>query len=91
MAWLTAGISSRRLGMLRRRSRQTLMGVFDKAKMQGEIGSDADLDSVAAFFESALAGILSDHLKSGPKPCKSRRALRNFTAFAGWAYMESDR
>jgi hypothetical protein len=47
------------------------MGVFAKAKMQGELGSDADLDSVADFFESALGGILSDHLKSGPKPAKA--------------------
>ena len=37
--------------------RQTLMHVLTRAKNQGEISSDADLDSMADFFESTIAGI----------------------------------
>jgi TetR/AcrR family transcriptional repressor of nem operon len=66
--------------------RQKLMGVFARAKMQGELGSDADLDSMADFFESTLAGI-----RMAAKAGKSRRALRNIAAFAGRAYMGSNR
>src|SRR6266403_977496 len=40
-----------------RLQRQTLMRVLTRAKKQREIRSDADLDSMADFFESTLAGI----------------------------------
>jgi TetR/AcrR family transcriptional repressor of nem operon len=66
--------------------RQTLMHVLTRAKKQGEISSDANLDSMADFFESTLAGI-----KMAAKAGKSRLALRNIAAFASRAYMASGR
>jgi len=65
-----------------RLQRQTLMRVLTRAKKQREIRSDADLDSMADFFESTLAGI-----RMAAKAGKSRRALRNIAAFASRAYM----
>ena len=61
--------------------RQTLMGVFTRAKMQGELGPDADVDSMTDFFESTLAGI-----RMAAKGGKNRKALRYIAAFAGRAY-----
>ena len=69
-----------------RMQRKTLMRVLTRARKQGELGLDADLDSMADFFESTLAGI-----RMGAKAGKSRQALRNIAAFAGRAYMRSDR
>jgi AcrR family transcriptional regulator len=66
--------------------RQTLMRVLARAKKQGELSPDADLDGMADFFESTLAGI-----RMAAKAGKSRQALRNIAALAGKAYMESDR
>ena len=66
--------------------RQTLMRVLARAKKQGELSPDADLDSMADFFESTLAGI-----RMAAKAGKSRQALRNIAAIAGKAYMGSDR
>jgi hypothetical protein len=65
--------------------RQTLMRVLTKAKKQKELSSDADLDSMADFFESTLAGI-----RMAAKAGKSRQALRNIAACAGRAYMGLD-
>jgi TetR/AcrR family transcriptional repressor of nem operon len=65
--------------------RQTLMQVLTRAKKQGEISSDANLDSMAGFFESTLAGI-----RMAAKGGKSRQALRNIAAFAARAYIASD-
>ncbi|HZV86274.1 MAG TPA: TetR/AcrR family transcriptional regulator [Candidatus Binatus sp.] len=65
--------------------RQTLMHVLIRAKNQGEISSDANLDSMADFFESTLAGI-----RMAAKGGKSRQALRNIAAFAARAYIASD-
>src|SRR5260370_33132683 len=62
--------------------RQTLMRVLTRAKDQGELTSDADLDSMADFFESTLAGI-----RMAAKAGKSRQALRNIAAFTARAYM----
>ncbi len=57
-----------------------------RAKKQREIRSDADLDSMADFFESTLAGI-----RMAAKAGKSRHALRNIAAaFASRAYIASD-
>jgi hypothetical protein len=67
-----------------RRQRQTLMRVLTRAKKQREIRSDADLDSMADFFESTLAGI-----RMAAKAGKSRHALRNIAAFASRAYVTS--
>jgi TetR/AcrR family transcriptional repressor of nem operon len=61
--------------------RQTLMRVLTRAKTQGELSPDADLDSMADFFESTLAGI-----KMAAKGGKNRRALQNIAAVAGRAY-----
>jgi AcrR family transcriptional regulator len=66
--------------------RQTLMRVLTRAKKQREIRSDADLESMADFFESTLAGI-----RMAAKAGKSRHALRNIAAFASRAYVASDR
>ena len=66
--------------------RQTLMHVLARAKEQGELSADADVASMADFFESTLAGI-----RMAAKAGKSRQALRNIAALAGKAYMESDR
>jgi TetR/AcrR family transcriptional repressor of nem operon len=67
-----------------RRLRQTLMRVLTRAQKQREIRSDADLDSMADFFESTLAGI-----RMTAKAGKSRHALRNIAAFAARAYGRS--
>ena len=66
--------------------RQALMHVLAQAKNQGELDSDADLDSMADFFESTLAGI-----RMAAKAGKSRQSLRNVADFAGRAYLKSDR
>ena len=65
-----------------RLQRQTLMRVLTRAKKQGELSSDANLDCMADFFESTLAGI-----RMAAKAGKSRQALRNIAAFAARAYM----
>ncbi len=64
-----------------RSQRRTLMRALTKAKGQGELSSRADLDSMADFFESTLAGI-----RMAAKAGKSRQALRSIAAFAGRAY-----
>lgn len=69
-----------------RLQRQTLMCALARAKRQGELRRDADLDSMADFFETTLAGI-----RMAAKAGKTRRALRNIAAFAGRAYIRSDR
>jgi hypothetical protein len=60
--------------------------VFARAKIQGEVDADADLEGMADFFESTLAGI-----RIAAKSGKSRQALRNVAAFAGRAFSGSDR
>lgn len=62
--------------------RRTLMRVLDRGKEQGELSSDEDLDSMADFFDSTLAGI-----RMAAKAGKSRKALRNVAIFAGRAYL----
>jgi AcrR family transcriptional regulator len=69
-----------------RMQRQNLMKVFARAKIQGELDADADLEGMADFFESTLAGI-----RMAAKAGKSRQALREIAAFAGRAFMGSDR
>jgi TetR/AcrR family transcriptional repressor of nem operon len=64
--------------------RQALMLTLNRAKSEGELDTDANLESMADFFESTLAGI-----RMAAKAGKSRRALRNIAAFAGRAYLES--
>lgn len=69
-----------------RKQRGTIMRVLTRAKDEGDLPSDADLDIMADFFESTLAGI-----RMAAKAGKSREALRNIAAFAGRAYMVLDR
>ena len=69
-----------------RLQRQTLLHVLTRAKNQGELGSDAHVESMADFFESTLAGI-----RMSAKAGKSRQALRNIATVAGRAYMGSER
>lgn len=66
--------------------RKALMRVLARARKHGDRSSGADLDSMADFFESTLAGI-----RIAAKAGKSRQALRNIAAFAARAYMGSDR
>jgi TetR/AcrR family transcriptional regulator, transcriptional repressor for nem operon len=67
-----------------RLQRQTPMRVLTRAKKQGELSSDANLDCMADFFESTLAGI-----RMAAKAGKSRRALRNIATFAAKAYKQN--
>jgi AcrR family transcriptional regulator len=69
-----------------RAQRQTLMGVLARAKKQGELRLDAELDVMADYFESTLAGI-----RMAAKAGKSRHALRKIAVFAGRAYLKVDR
>ena len=64
--------------------RNSLIRVLRRAKTQGELSSDADLDSMAAFFESTLAG-----LRIVAKAGQSRQALRNIATIAGTAFRRS--
>jgi len=64
--------------------RKTLMRMLTRARKQREIRSDADLDSMADFFESTLAGI-----RMVAKARQSRQALRNIATIAGSAFPHS--
>jgi TetR/AcrR family transcriptional regulator, transcriptional repressor for nem operon len=66
--------------------RQTLMRVLTRAKKQGELSADADLDGMADFVESTLAGI-----RMAAKAGKSRQALQNIAVLAGRVYTASHR
>jgi TetR/AcrR family transcriptional repressor of nem operon len=68
-----------------RAQRQILMRALIRAKDQREISADENLETIADFFESTIAGI-----RMAAKAGKSRRALRNIAAFASRAYMASD-
>jgi TetR/AcrR family transcriptional repressor of nem operon len=77
---------TRIIGNAARVQRQTLIRVLQKAKKQQELSSDADLVSMADFFESTLAGI-----RMAAKAGKSRRALQNIAVLAGRVYPASHR
>ena len=64
--------------------RKTLIRMLTKARKQPKIRSDADLDSMADFFESTLAGI-----RMVAKAGQSRQALRNIATIAGTAFRHS--
>jgi hypothetical protein len=66
--------------------REALIRVLNRAKKQGELSADSDLDGMADFFESTLAGI-----RMAAKAGKSRQTLRNIAAFAARAYIGSGR
>ena len=61
--------------------RHTLMRVLTRARKEGEVSPDADLDCMADFFATTLAGI-----RMAAKAGENRQALRNIAAFAGGAY-----
>ena len=67
-----------------RLQRKTLIRMLTKARKQRKIRSDADLDSMADFFESTLAGI-----RMMAKAGQSRQALRNIATIAGTAFRHS--
>src|SRR5215469_3477465 len=69
-----------------RRLRQALILTFKRAIERGELAPNADVGSMADFFEMVLAGI-----RMAAKGGKSRRALRNIAVFAGAAYLKSER
>ena len=69
-----------------RRQRETLMNVLTRAKSRGELSDAVDVNSLADFFESTLAGI-----RVAAKGGKSRQALRNIASIAGRVYWEVDR
>jgi AcrR family transcriptional regulator len=77
---------SRIVGKTARTQRQVLMRVLGKAKSEGELAPDVDLDSLADYFESTLAGI-----RMAAKAGKSRRALRDIAILAGSVYAGSGR
>ena len=66
-----------------RRLRLALTLAFKRAIAQGELAPNADVDSMADFFEMTLSGI-----RMAAKGGKSRRALRNIAVFAGTAYSD---
>jgi TetR/AcrR family transcriptional regulator, transcriptional repressor for nem operon len=75
-------------GILReaaRKQREALKDVLTRAKTQAELDSDADVDSLADFFESTLAGI-----RMAAKSGKSRQALRDIATLAARIFVESD-
>jgi AcrR family transcriptional regulator len=72
--------------MAARMQRERLLNVLNRAKSGGELSGDVDLESLADFFESTLAGI-----RMAAKAGKSRQALRNIAAIAGRVYGEADR
>jgi TetR/AcrR family transcriptional repressor of nem operon len=67
-----------------RRQRQALKSVLARAKVQGELDSDADVDSMADFFESTLAGI-----RMAAKAGRSRQALQRVATLAASVYAKS--
>jgi AcrR family transcriptional regulator len=66
-----------------RRQRKVLVDVLTRARSRGELNDAADVNSLADFFESALAGI-----RVAAKAGKSRHALRNIASIAGSVYGE---
>ena len=69
-----------------RRQREVLVDVLTRAKSRGELSDAVDVNSLADFFESTLAGI-----RVAAKGGKSRQALRNIASIAGRVYGEVDR
>src|SRR6201989_1247581 len=63
--------------------RHTLMETLRQAKMEGELDAESDLESLADFFESTLAGI-----RIAAKAGKSRPALRRVAEVASGTFAE---
>jgi hypothetical protein len=58
-----------------------LVNVLTRARSQGKINDAVDVNSLADFFESTLAGI-----RVAAKGGKGRQALRNIAVIAGRVY-----
>jgi AcrR family transcriptional regulator len=69
-----------------RRQRAVLVDALNRAKSQGELWNAVDVNGLADFFESTLAGI-----RVAAKGGKSRQALRNIASLAGRVYREAGR
>jgi AcrR family transcriptional regulator len=69
-----------------RRQRAVLVDVLTRAKSRCELSCEIDVNSLADFFESTLAGI-----RVAAKGGKSRQTLRNIAVIAGRVYGEVDR
>jgi AcrR family transcriptional regulator len=69
-----------------RRQRAVLADVLNRAKSQGELSDAVDVNSLADFFESTLAGI-----RVAAKGGKGRQTLRNIASIAGRVYGELGR
>ena len=63
--------------------RHTLMETLRRAKMEGELDAQSDLEGLADFFESTLAGI-----RIAAKAGKSRTALRRIAEVASGTFAE---
>ena len=68
-----------------RQLRLALTLAFKRAIDQREVAPNADVDSMADFFEMTLAGI-----RMAAKAGKSRLALRKVAVLAGTTYLKSD-
>jgi TetR/AcrR family transcriptional repressor of nem operon len=63
--------------------RHTLMDTLKRARMEGELDAQVDLESLADFFESTLAGI-----KIAAKAGKTRPALRRIAEVASVTFAD---
>ena len=61
--------------------RDTLMDALRRAQTKGELSAQTDLDSLADFFESTLAGI-----RIAAKAGKTRPALKRIAEVASVAF-----
>jgi TetR/AcrR family transcriptional repressor of nem operon len=61
--------------------RRTLMDTLRRAQMEGELDAQTDIESLADFFESTLAGI-----RMAAKAGKTRAALRRIAEVASGAF-----
>jgi TetR/AcrR family transcriptional regulator, transcriptional repressor for nem operon len=64
-----------------RTQRAALVRVLSRARSEGVLSGDAELEDMEDFFESTLAGI-----RVAAKAGKSRQALRRIALFAGRAF-----
>ena len=65
--------------------RHTLMDALRRAQMEGELDAQTDLESLADFFESTLAGI-----RIGAKAGKTRPALKRIAEVASVVFAAAD-
>jgi AcrR family transcriptional regulator len=66
--------------------RKTLLRVLQRAKDEGELQAEFDVQGAAEFFQSTLSGI-----RVAAKAGKSRKVLHDIAAFAGLALRQAER